>query len=81
MLRARRLSWPLSIDADGITLRYRGKVPWESNEKSAHGATISMATSRGSTFTPLWHRQDPDSPPVLMHLAGEGAFLQGLRLW
>jgi hypothetical protein len=32
-LWARSLNWPLSVDANGITLRHRGRVPWKSIRK------------------------------------------------
>ena len=32
-LWARSLNWPLSVDADGLTLRYRRRVPWNSIKK------------------------------------------------
>src|SRR5258708_40155431 len=32
-LWARSLSWPLSVDANGLTLRHRGRVPWKSIRK------------------------------------------------
>jgi hypothetical protein len=32
-LWARSLNWPRSVDGEGVTLRYRRKIPWESIRK------------------------------------------------
>jgi hypothetical protein len=45
-LWARSLNWPLSVDANGVIMRHRGRVPWKSIRKISVWRDYCDGTSR-----------------------------------
>jgi len=67
-LWARSLSWPLKVEEDGLTLRYRRKVPWNAIKKinvwrdyvDGHISRIVIYHSRGTSKFPVRGLEDGD---------------------
>jgi hypothetical protein len=67
-LWARSLNWPLSVDADGLILRYRRRVPWNSIKKisvwrsyhDGHVSRMDIHYRGGTSKIPLRGLQDSE---------------------
>jgi hypothetical protein len=65
-LWARSLNWPLRIDSEGLTLRYRRKVPWKSikkisvwrNYRDGHVSRMDIHHKAGTSKIPVRGLQD-----------------------